>query len=92
MIDHYLIQVAKHQRADPVTCLIERLRRHHAHLVGAIAQVGKELVEFRLDSAMTAREEEAHDRGQRQDALAGEVLRTDPLRREMLLKTDARTG
>ena len=80
--DQFLIQVTKHQRADPVACLIERLRRHHAHRVGAIAQMGKELIEFGLDGALNAGEEEAHDRGQCQDALAGEVFGTDPRRFE----------
>ena len=78
--DQCLIQLAKHQRVDPVTRLIERLRRHLAHRVGAIAQVGKELIEFGLDGALNAGEEEAHDRGQSQDALPGEVFGADPRR------------
>ena len=80
--DQFLIQLAKHQRVDPVTRLIERLRRHLPHRVGAIAQVGKELIEFGLDGALNAGEEEAHDRRQRQDALPGEVFGADPRRFE----------
>lgn len=80
--DQFLIQVTKHQRADPVTCLVERLRRHHPHRVGAIARMGKELIEFGLDGALNAGDEEAHDRGQRQDALTGEVFGADPRRFE----------
>jgi hypothetical protein len=44
--------------------------------------MGKELIEFGLDGALNAGQEEAHDGWQRERALTGEVLRVDPRRFE----------
>ncbi|MBL8398113.1 MAG: hypothetical protein JNL84_08225 [Candidatus Accumulibacter sp.] len=59
--DQFLIQFIKHQRLDSVSRLIEGLRRHFAHRVGAIAQVKKELIEFGRVGALNAGEQDARN-------------------------------
>jgi hypothetical protein len=56
------------------------LCRDFAHRVGAIAQIGEELIEFGLYRGLDSGEQKAHDGRQRQGALAGEVFGVEPSR------------
>jgi hypothetical protein len=57
-----------------VTRLTERLGADHAYPVGAVGQVGEEGVEFRLDGAGQAGEQEGDDGGERQPPVAGKEV------------------
>ncbi len=57
-----LIDLAEHQRTDLVTRLVEGLGGDLANRVGAIAQVGEELIDFRLHGGVDAGEQETEDR------------------------------
>ena len=69
-----LIDLAEHQRVDLVTRLVEGLSGGLADRVGAIAQVGEELIEFRLDGGVDAGEQKTEDGWQGEGTAAGEVF------------------
>jgi len=79
------IDLAEHQRVDLVTCLVEGLSGDLTDRVGAIAQVGEELIEFRLDGGVDAGEQETEDGWQGEGTAAGEVFGVEPSQLEQVL-------
>jgi hypothetical protein len=53
------------------------LRRHLTHGIGAVAEVGEELVELGLDRTLAAREQEGQECLEGERARSGEKLRLE---------------
>jgi hypothetical protein len=70
--------ITGHQSTDLVACFVERLCADPPDRVRTMAQVGKELVQFRLDRSLHAGKEEGLDRREAGCALAGEMLWLEP--------------
>lgn len=69
-----LIDLTEHQRTDLVTRLVEGLSGDLKDRVGAIAQVGEKLIEFRLDGGVDTGEQKTEDGWQGEGTAAGEVF------------------
>lgn len=71
--DQFPIQPAEERRTDPMARLMERSSRHPATPVGPPVQEGENSIEFGLERALNAGEQEAEQGRQVEQALAGEV-------------------
>jgi hypothetical protein len=80
-----LIHLAEHQRTDLVARLVKGLSGDLTDRVGAIAQVGEELIEFRLDGGVDTGEQKTDDGWQGEGTAAGEVFGVEASRLQELL-------
>jgi hypothetical protein len=72
-----LVDIDEYQGTDLVTRLRERLSRNDPDRIGAVSEIGEEAVEFGLDGALQAGQQEGEHGGERQRPLAGEEFRLE---------------
>ena len=72
-----LVDIDEDQGTDLVARLRKRLSRNDAYRISAVLEVGEESVEFGLDGALQAGQQEGQDGGEGKRPLAGEEVRLE---------------
>ncbi len=72
---------------QPIAGLAKSLRGNNAHAIGAVAQVGEERIEFRLNRAAQSGKQEGDEGGEGQAPVAGEELWRAPGRFKKTLRS-----
>lgn len=84
--DQFPIDVAKDHGTDLVACLEECLRSDFPYRVGAVREVGEELIEFGLDRALQSRQQEGDDGWEGEGTFPGESAWLKPGRLQQVFR------
>ena len=72
-----MVDLGKRQCADLDARFAKRLCRDNTQRIGAVAKVGKEAIQFRLDGALQTGQQKSQDRREVEDAVAREEMRLE---------------
>lgn len=75
-----VVDLGKRQRTDLDAGFAKRLCRDDAQRISAVAKIGKETVEFRLDGALQPGQQKSQNRREVEDAVACEKMRLEASR------------
>ena len=69
-----MVDLGKRQCADLDARFAKRLSRNDAQRIGAVAKMGKETVQFRLDGALQPGQQKSQNRREVEDTVAREKM------------------